>query len=263
MLWSRLTHRFPTDARHARHRPRPRSPAQIEASRRNGARSRGPVTAEGKARASRNALKHGLAALHHVAVEGEDAAELEGLTGRLLAELAPESELEARLVRRMAIAFWKGERAERMEAALIAAAPRQQRNWVGTYVPVDPLGTFEIQRFNAIRGYQAQQGRELSRCLKELRQLRREPLAECTEPESEFQNEPELPSAPANDDAPTTAATADSRPQENTQNEPEPELTTPCKLADPRLVEGSRVFDLWGHARPQRAEADPRAHAPA
>ena len=51
--------------------PRPRTPAQIEASRRNGARSRGPVTEEGKARASRNAFKHGLATLHHVAVEGD------------------------------------------------------------------------------------------------------------------------------------------------------------------------------------------------
>jgi hypothetical protein len=46
--------------------PRPRTPAQIEASRRNGARSKGPVTAEGKARASRNALKHGLTATHHL-----------------------------------------------------------------------------------------------------------------------------------------------------------------------------------------------------
>jgi len=51
--------------------PRPRSPAQIEAGRRNGARSRGPVTLEGKARCSRNALKHGLAALHHFVLEDE------------------------------------------------------------------------------------------------------------------------------------------------------------------------------------------------
>jgi hypothetical protein len=200
--------------------PAARTQAQIEASRRNGARSRGPVTAEGRARASRNALKHGLAALHHVAVEGEDAAELEGLTGRLMAELAPTSELEARLVRRMAIAFWKGERAERMEAALIAAAPRQQRNWIGTYVPVDPLGTFEIPRFNAIRGYQAQQGREISRCLKELRLLRREPLAECPdEPETGLRNEPDSPLTAANDDT-VPAALEHCEPEMELPNEP-------------------------------------------
>src|SRR4029453_1371963 len=89
--------------------PCPRSPAQIEASRRNGARSRGPVTAEGKARASRNALKHGLATLHHLVLEDEAPSELEDLTARLLDELGAVTELEARLVRRMAIALWKGE----------------------------------------------------------------------------------------------------------------------------------------------------------
>ena len=51
--------------------PAARSPAQIEASRRNGARSKGPVTAEGKARASRNALKHGLSAMEPLVLEDE------------------------------------------------------------------------------------------------------------------------------------------------------------------------------------------------
>src|SRR5215207_9366563 len=91
--------------------PAPRSPAQVEASRRNGARSRGPVTAKGKAKAkaSRNALKHGLTAMHHLVLEDEAPEELEQMTARLLAEVVPMSEIEARLARRLAIAFWKGE----------------------------------------------------------------------------------------------------------------------------------------------------------
>ena len=166
--------------------PRPRSPAQIEAARRNGARSRGPVTDEGKARSSRNALKHGLAALEHFVLEDEAPSELEELTSRLIAEVEPESEIEARLVKRMAIAFWKSERAERIEVALFDAAPKLRPPQAGfEWEVADPLTTFDLKRFNAVRGYQAQQGRELSRCLKELRLLRRDALAECTdEPET-------------------------------------------------------------------------------
>ena len=61
----------------------------------------------------------------------------------------------------------------------------------------------------------------------------------------------------ANDDAPATATTADSPPQEKMQNEPEPALAPACGLTDPRLVEGSRVFDIWGHSRPH-SEAERR-----
>ena len=172
--------------------PAPRSPAQIEASRRNGARSKGPVTEEGKAKASRNALKHGLTAMHHLVLEDEAPSELEEMTARLMAEVAPETEIEARSDRRLAIAFWKGERAERIEVALFDAAPKLRPPQAGyQWEQADPLTTFDLKRFNAVRGYQAQQGRELSRCLKELRLLRREPLADCTgEPESTSQNEP-------------------------------------------------------------------------
>ena len=120
--------------------PAARSPAQIEASRRNGARSRGPVTEEGKARASRNALKHGLTAMHHLVLEDEAPSELEEMTARLMAEVEPMSEIEARIARRLAIAFWKGERAERIEVALFDAAPKLRPPQAGyQWEQADPL----------------------------------------------------------------------------------------------------------------------------
>ncbi|HEX6011686.1 MAG TPA: hypothetical protein VFY87_07770 [Geminicoccaceae bacterium] len=185
--------------------PRPRSPAQVEASRRNGARSRGPVTPEGKRRSSRNALKHGLAALHHLVLADEDPGELEELTARLLAEIGPECELEARLVRRLAVAFWKGERAERVEVALLDGAPGiKPPTRGGTWEEAEAAETFDVRRFNAVRGHQAARGREISRCLKELRLLRREPLmAEQDEPEPRPRNEPCLARLWQKGEAPT------------------------------------------------------------
>ena len=158
------------DASHARHRrtpPLPRPDRSRPPQRRPLPR---PGHAEGKARSSRNALKHGLAALHHFVLEDEAPSELEELTTRLMAECGPETEIEARLVKRMAIAFWKSERAERIEVALFDAAPKLRPPQAGfEWEQADPLTTFDLKRFNAVRGYQAQQGRELSRCLKELR----------------------------------------------------------------------------------------------
>ena len=114
------------------------------------------------------------------------------MTARLIAEVAPLSELEARLARRLAVAFWKGERAERLAVALFDAAPRLRPPQAGfAWEEADPLTTFDLRRFNAVRGYQAQQGREISRCLKELRLLRKDPLAGCTgEPEEPPRNDP-------------------------------------------------------------------------
>ena len=230
------------DARHARHRPPPRSPAQIEAARRNGARSRGPVTAEGKARASRNALKHGLAALEHLVLDGEDPGELAGLTARLMAEVGPESEIEASLVRRMAIAFWKGERAERMEVAILDAAPTTRMNGY-KQEQADPLTTFDLKRFNAVRGYQAQQGREFSRCLKELRQLRKDARKRARTNPRALRNEPDMPPT-ANDDAPVPAIPAAS-------------ISTTRRETKARSAGTSRRADRRRSASPNEPEPDP------
>ena len=95
-------------------------PARAAASRKNGAKSRGPKTPEGKARSARNALKHGLCARQTVVLGDEDLAAFDALEAALMAELAPQGALQAVLARRIVAATWRLERAERIEAELFA-----------------------------------------------------------------------------------------------------------------------------------------------
>jgi hypothetical protein len=69
------------------------SPARAAASRRNGARSKGPTTPEGKARSAQNALTHGLCADNYL-VSAEEEDVYEALEAALLDELAPEGVLQ-------------------------------------------------------------------------------------------------------------------------------------------------------------------------
>jgi hypothetical protein len=104
----------------------PASNARAEASRRNGAKSRGPRTPEGKARSSKNALKHGLRAQKYVVLPQEDAAEFAQFQAELLEELAPVGVMQTVLARRIVIAAWRLARADRMEAEVLEA-----RAWAG------------------------------------------------------------------------------------------------------------------------------------
>ena len=96
------------------------SNARAEASRRNGAKSRGPQTPEGKARSAQNALKHGFRAQRYVVLPDEDAAAFASLEAALMEELAPDGALQTLLARRVVAATWRLERAERLEAELFA-----------------------------------------------------------------------------------------------------------------------------------------------
>ena len=96
----------------------PVSNARAAASRQNGARSRGPSTPEGKARAAQNALKHGLRAQKYLVLPDEDAAEFEVLEAALVEELAPVGTLQTVLARRVAVAAWRLARADRLEVEL-------------------------------------------------------------------------------------------------------------------------------------------------
>ena len=88
-------------------------------SRRNGALSRGPRTSAGKARSAANALRHGLTAEALVVLPGEDPAVFHELGARMRSTLAPEGELEARLVERVVGLVWRLRRLGTIEAGVI------------------------------------------------------------------------------------------------------------------------------------------------
>ncbi|MBP7050883.1 MAG: hypothetical protein KBE65_07710 [Phycisphaerae bacterium] len=94
--------------------------AQIQANRSNAQKSTGPRTAEGKERASRNALKHGLLAREAV-IQGEDPEEFEVYREGMFQELAPAGVVEEMLAERVVGLSWRLRRAERLQTAAFAA----------------------------------------------------------------------------------------------------------------------------------------------
>jgi hypothetical protein len=98
------------------------TPAQSEASRANGALSRGPATDAGKARSAANAPvpSHGLRGAGPFALlPGEDPAEFRALLADLLATHAPAGTAERHWVEEIAHATWRRRRLLALEALVI------------------------------------------------------------------------------------------------------------------------------------------------
>ncbi|MCC6362582.1 MAG: hypothetical protein IT165_03610, partial [Bryobacterales bacterium] len=98
--------------------PAPKKLSRAEASRINGAKSRGPVTPEGKARSSQNALKHGLAS-RAVVLFNESHEEYDALLLEYRTLFKPMDQYEADRVTDIVNARWRIRRIQRFETAVI------------------------------------------------------------------------------------------------------------------------------------------------
>jgi hypothetical protein len=114
--------------------------SRADVSRENGAKSRGPVTAEGKQRVAQNATKHGLYAKQLV-IRGESHDEFVDLVEALADDLAANGETERQLVELMAAGIWKRKRYERIESQLFHDALDRWEDGRGAIEPeVDAVG---------------------------------------------------------------------------------------------------------------------------
>ena len=96
------------------------SAAQITANQANAQHSTGPVTPEGKARVSQNAVRHGLTAKHLV-IRDDEREEFESLRADLLTELDPQGAVETLTFNELLHAAWNLHRFRRLEAESTAA----------------------------------------------------------------------------------------------------------------------------------------------
>ena len=164
-----------------------------EASRRNGALSQGPVTSEGKARSSRNALKHGcLATL--LTFTPEDAQIFAGIHTEYVARFEPRDQVEYDLVEEIVRDKWQMRQSWIYERALqglqaIQDAEKTDRAWktlgeherqaLALRSSLDQSTTIpNVQRYGRSLALQAE------RAMKLLMELKKQPLP------PELRNEP-------------------------------------------------------------------------
>lgn len=207
---------------------------QIEAARRNGAKSHGPTTPEGKQRSAHNATTHGLTASNKaVVLQNESDPAFQQLLDSCIDALQPADDLQLDLVREIAAVRWRLCRACAIETALIDLhMDRMAPELANTARHVDPPTRAalafeqlaEKNSLNLVLRYQAFLRRSCERALRDLRDLQRAarqqpaPVAEVAEvahdPEpdpnrqTELQNEPEqdLTPAPPTQERPAAAA---------------------------------------------------------
>ncbi len=167
---------------------------RAEASRRNGARSRGPASAEGRASSARNALRHGLRARKIPVLSNEEEAEFLTLAAALRAELAPEGPLQEHLAGQVALAIWRARRSERVETELFDFYLQKDR---APGEPTPDFGLLVIRDRNGARAldmllrYRSSVQVELFRALAALKALQAEMAAAI----------PEVPSLPPEADS--------------------------------------------------------------
>jgi hypothetical protein len=90
---------------------------KLQSARTNGAKSRGPVTAECKERSAMNGLRHGFAA-HKIVLATEDRPQFDAMRDAFIEKHQPTDEVESSLVDEMVVANWRLHRIWAGEAAM-------------------------------------------------------------------------------------------------------------------------------------------------
>lgn len=198
------------------------STLKSETARRNGAKSRGPVSPEGRAKSSRNSLRHGLTAKSFLLPQ-ESAEEFQSLVDAYLKEFHPVGIVESDFVQIMAVTRWRLNRVPSLEANVVMLETlRRTRHAENFDIEKDPVPMAwmfqkladEGKALALIMRYESSLNRAFDRAFRQLRTLQAARLRACAQPQPQ------------------------TKPQTEQQNEPKP---GPVKLANPLQAQSLSV----------------------
>ncbi len=213
----------------------PRSAAQIEASRLNGAKSKGPVTEAGKATSSRNSQRHMVFA-SLITIKGEKTDDYEVLAAEQYETWLPADEHECNLVDTMTTCLWRRLRILAMESTAMdtqfeRAGYPDNPDFIQTFSAFTSLSE-ENRAFERLHRYEARYLRTYERAARSLMAYRK------------FRQQPETaPTAPAPGPEPAPAPAPEPE-NKNERNEPEPHPHHPLTRRERRQLK-------WQKAHPK------------
>src|ERR1700690_1593615 len=153
--------------------------SKSETARINGAKSRGPITEEGRARSSRNSLRHGFTA-KAVVLAAESRDEYQALLDSFLDRFQPADAVEQELVETMAAARWRLRRLALIESTILDNHIKKWTKFVNLEL-TDPSSDDRLAfsfktlaegpTLNVLVRYEAGLTRTFDRALKQLTQL--------------------------------------------------------------------------------------------
>src|SRR3982751_3931029 len=165
--------------------PRPRTDAQRAAARANGAKSHGPVTDEGKAKAAMNALRHGLTAATLV-LTTEDKPKFDELLNAYIDDYRPATQTESDLVQEIAASKWLQRRCWALQTALLDVTMDRMEEEIAEEFTELPNATRTVLAFakqaNAdgalalLNRYAGRHSREWHKAVDKLRAIQKEEL---------------------------------------------------------------------------------------
>ena len=231
------------------------SPAQLAANQANALLSTGPVTDQGKANSSLNAVKCGLTGCT-VLLPSEDAAQYERHIHDYENELRPVGPRERALVQSLADTDWRLNRIPSLEASFYALGQVQLANSFQDFDPALRPGIIQLETYltyeKQLRNLHLQESRLHRRRAKDAAELRQLQQARKAEAEKQAANRPKQES-----EAKVAAAAANPNGFEFSNTATSIHLATPESEIEPVLVSWRPAAPTYAHtAEPDRRDLE-------